>query len=51
MVERAKRGHVSGVRLHFLGDNENDNDNENINYHELIRNVRLIHKNWKEIIF
>ena len=37
MVERAKRGHVSGVRLHFLDDNEDGNDN--INYHELGTNV------------
>ena len=36
----AKGGRVSGVRLHFLDDNENDNDNKNINYHELVMNVR-----------
>ena len=40
MVERAKRGHVSGVRLHFLDDNDNVNENDNINYHELITNLR-----------
>lgn len=32
-------------------EEENDNENENINYHELVMNVRLIHKNGKKIIF
>lgn len=39
MVERAKGGHVSGVRLHFLDEYEDENGNENINYHELVTNV------------
>ena len=38
MVERAKRGHVSGVRLHFLDEYEDVNDN--INYHEFVMNGR-----------
>ena len=36
---RAKGYNVSGVRLHFLDDNEDDNVNDNINYHELVMNV------------
>lgn len=31
-------------------DNDNENDNENMNYHELVMNGRLIHKNEKKII-